>query len=251
MLTHVIALLSVCTCANQDTPTAKVLIEKMLARYHAAKTLTGQVKLTVSAQGGSASLNSTIQYERPAKFYLYQQKVSGTPDPESPSKWLVTSDGNLFSYNVPNDKFLAAPGVRLLEPVVNARARTQHTIATIYGAAGKSLGDRSMPLDVAIGGREDLTFRIGQWATREVVGTKEIGGKSAYLVAGDYRAYSGSPVLGKFQMAITAEGDLLQYVEEQHVGVEGRDAVKVHSQWDVQFAVDGKVDPALFKVVTR
>lgn len=251
MLTQFIALLSVCTCPNQDAPTAKDLIEKMLAKYHAAKTLTGQVKLTVSAEGGSASLSSTLQYERPNKLYLYQQKLSGTPDPESPSKWLITSDGNLFSYNIPNDKFLASPGVRLVEPVQNARARTQHTIATIYAAAGKSLGDRSMPLDIAIGGREDLIFRIGQWATRAVIGTKEVSGKTGYIVGGDYRAYSGSPVLGKFQITVTAEGDLLQYVEEQHVAVEGRDKVKVVSQWDVQFAVDGKVDPALFKVVTR
>lgn len=251
MLTHAIALLSVCTGVTQQSPSAKVLIEKMLARYHAAKTLTGQVKLTVSAEGGSATLNSTIQYERPSKLYLYQQKTTGTPDTESPSKWLVTSDGRIFSYNVPNEKFLAAPGVRLVEPVSNPRAKTEHTIATIYGAAGKSLGDRSMPFDIAIGGREDLVFRIGQWETRETRGTKEIGGKTAYLVKGKYRPYAGALTIGEFQMAITAEGDLLQYVEEQHVGVEGRNPVKVHSQWDVQFNVDGKVDPALFKVITR
>lgn len=251
MLTQFIALLSVCTCPNQDAPTAKVLIEKMLARYHAAKTLTGQVKLTVSAEGGSATLNTTIQYERPNKLYLFQQKSSGTPDAESPSKWLVTSDGRIFSYNVPNEKFLAAPGVRLVEPVSNPRAKIEHTIATIYGAAGKSLGDRSTPLDIAIGGRGDLVYRIGQWATREVIGTKEIGGKTVYLVGGQYRPYAGSEVIGKYQMALTPDGDLLQYVDEQVVGVEGRNPVKVHSQWDVQFTVDGKVDPALFKVITR
>lgn len=250
MLTHAIALLSVCTGATQESPSAKTLIEKMLARYYAAKTLTGQIKLTVSAGGGSATLNTNVQYERPSKFYLFQQKTSGNPDPEAPSKWLVTSDGTMFSYNTPNDKYLAGPGVRLGEPVHNPRTKTDHTIATIYAAAAKSIGDRSMPLDIAISGKEDLIFRIGQWQTRQTSGSTQIAGQTAYIVKGMYRPHAGAQTIGEFQMSITADGDLLQYIETQHVAVEGRE-VKVVSQWDVQFAVNGKVDPSLFKVIIR
>lgn len=251
MLTHTIALLTVCICHPQDAPDAKKLIEKMLARYHDAKTLTGTIKLTVTAAGGSAKMDTALQFERPAKFYLSQQKNVANPDPETPSKWLVTSDGQMFSYNIPNDQYESAPGLRLGEPVFNTRTKTTHTIATIYGASSKSIGDRSMPLDVAVGGQPDLLYRIGQWQTRSVKGKKMIGDISTYLVSGSYRPYASAEPVGTYQMAISEEGDLLQYVEEQYVAVDGRDPVKVHSQWDVQLKVDGKVDPTLFKVIIK
>lgn len=252
ILTHAIALLAVCTCPAQDAPDAKTLVEKMLARYHAAKTLTGTIKLTVSTKEGSAALDTTLQYERPNKLYIFQRKRVANPDPESPSQWLVTSDGTMFSYNVPNDRFHAAPTLRLVEPVNNQRVKLEHDLASIYSAASKSIGDRSMPLDVAVAGKEDLLYRAGQWASRQLQGTKEIAGKTAYLVGGNFRPYNGAEVIGKYQMAITADGELLNYIEEQYIGVEGRpDPVRIVSTWEVQLQIDGQVNQALFKVVVR
>ncbi len=224
----------------------------MLARYHAAKTLTGTIKLTVSTKEGSAALDTTLQYERPNKLYIFQRKRVANPDPESPSQWLVTSDGNMFSYNVPNDRFHAAPTLRLVEPVNNQRVKIEHDIASIYHAASKSIGDRSMPLDVAIAGKDDLLYRVGQWASRALQGTKEIAGKTAFLVGGDFRPYNGTDVIGTYQMAITADGELLNYMEKQHVGVEGRpNPVEVISNWEVRLQIDGQVNQGLFKVIVK
>lgn len=236
------------------SPSAKGLIEKMMSRYYAAQTLTGKIKLTVSTKAGSASLETEVQYERPSKLYLRQQKNVASPDPSQPSKWLVTSDGKTFSYDVPNERYEASPGLRLVEPVSNVRVKTVHTIASIYAAASKSIGDRSMPLDMAISNRDDLVYRRAQWATYQIRGTKEISGRQANLIGGDFRPYAGAEVIGKYQMAITNEGDLLQYVEETNVAVgEGANSqiVRVTSQWDVDLKVGGAVSPALFKVVIR
>jgi hypothetical protein len=253
MLTCAIALCSLVVAPTQ-APTAKQLIEKMLLRYHGAQTLTGTVKLTVSTSAGSASMETAMQYERPSKLYLLQQKTSANPDPDQPARWLVTSDGKMFSYQIPNDRYHTAPGLRLVEPVENPRVKVKHDIASIYAASSKSIGDRSMPLDIAIAAPDDLRYRRAQWATYVVNGEKEIAGKKAYLVGGDFRQYAGAPVSGRYQMAITDTGDILQYGEETNISVgEGAQAqtIKVSSQWDVNLNVNGKVDPALFKVIVR
>lgn len=235
-------------------PTAKQLVEKMLNRYYDAKTLTGDIKLTVATNAGSASMSTKLQFEKPAKLYILQQKLVANPDPDQPSRWLVTSDGNMFSYSVPNDKFYSAPGLRLVEPVVNTRANVTLDYRLIYKAAAKSLGDRSMPLDIAIAFNKDLLYRRNQWATMSVTGQKDFGGKTAYLVSGDYRDYLGAQVTGKYQMAITEDGDLLQYAEDTHIAVgEGANTqtVEVTNTWDVSLKVNAPVDQALFKVIVK
>lgn len=255
MLSQAVVLLAVCCGTSQQEPTAKDLIQKMLVTYHEAKTLTGSVHLTVSAQGaGSASLNTNIQYERPSKLYLFQKKQVSNPEPDVPLQWLITSDGNMFSYQVPNDKWASAPGLRLVEPVNNPRVSKPQTIANIYAASSKSIGDRSMPLDIAIADRNDLIYRRGQWIDYALTGQKEINGRTGSIIKGKLRMYSGAEQAGEYQMVVTKEGELLQYVEQVKVATgDGPNPpfTTITSQWNVDFKVNGKVDPALFKVIVR
>ncbi len=253
MLTQAIALLAFSTC-HSGQASARDLIQKMLTVYHGAKTMTGTIKLTVSTTSGSASLDTALQFERPSKFYLRQRKLVANPDPEQPTEWLVSSDGKLFSYPVPNDKYANAMGVRLVEPVANPRAGSIHDLASIYAAASKSIGDRSMPLDIAIAARGDLVYRRAQWATYAVVGEKQVRGKKANLISGDFRQYSGAVVTGIYQMAVTDTGELLQYVEVTNVAVgdgPNSQTVRITSQWEVDLTINGKVDPTLFKVLVK
>lgn len=255
MLTPAVVLLAVFANPTTQEPQAKDLIQKMLAAYHGAKTLTGTVNLTVTAEGaGSATLNSTLQYERPGKLYLFQRKNVVNPDPDQPVQWLVTSDGSKFSYQVPNDRYQSSPGLRLVEPVDNPRVGVVHNIGTIYTASSKSIGDRSMPIDIAIADRNDLVYRRGQWINYAPKGQKEIRGRAGTIIGGDLRGYAGGPQTGSYQMVITHEGELLQYVEVVTVKAgEDRNApeVKITSLWDVDLKINGKVDPALFKVIVR
>jgi hypothetical protein len=255
MLTQAVVLLAFCSSSPYQEPTAKDLIQKMLAVYHGAKTLTGTVQLTVTAEGaGSATLNTNLQFERPAKLYLFQKKQAQNPDPEQPSQWLVTSDGEKFSYQIPNDRYPSAPGLRLVEPVVNPRVNVNHTIGSIYAASSKSIGDRSMPLDIAIAERNDLVYRRGQWMTYGNSGSKDIRGKTGYIVGGKFRMYASGPETGTYQMVITSDGELLQYVEKVNVATsqdQNPNYVTVVSQWDVDLKINGAVNAALFKVVVK
>jgi hypothetical protein len=55
-------------------------------------------------------------------------------------------------------------------------------------------------------------------------------------------------------MAITSEGELLEYAEIMNVATtqgQGANFVKVLSTWDVNLKVNGTVDPALFKVIVK
>ena len=111
-----------------------------------------------------------------------------------------------------------------------------------------------MPLDIAIAGRTDLVYRRAQWVNYAATGSREFNGKQATIITGDFRQYAGAPTSGKYQMAITAEGDLVQYIEQMTVAVEQGDnprTMRITSQWDVSLVPNGKVDPSLFKVITR
>lgn len=254
MLSTAIAILALSGNGLPQEQTAPGLISKMLARYHDAKTLVGTIRLTVSAQNQSVTMDTAVQFELPSKLYIKQQKNVANPNPEQLSSWLVTSDGKNFTYDAPvvnTSLGHTNRGTRLGESVYNRNYNITNDVRSIYVAAGQSLGDRSMPLDIAIGRREDLVYRRNQWVNYTLGGTKEIGGKTAYLVTGDYRDYAGAPSSGVYQMAITADGDLLQYVEKTKIALDsqGAQTVTLTNQWDVNLIVNGKVDPALFKVV--
>ncbi|MBC8063287.1 MAG: hypothetical protein H7Y17_00530, partial [Chlorobia bacterium] len=166
-----------------------------------------------------------------------------------------TSDGNKFSYQIENSSYHRAPGLRLTEPVANPRVGVTHTLASIYAASSKSIGDRSTPLDIAISAPGDLVYRAGQWGKgygKE--GKKEINGKSAFLVGGEFRPYAGAEATGRYHMAITEGGELLEYIEVIKVAVgdgPNPQIVEVTSRWDVNLIINGKVDPSLFRVVSR
>lgn len=251
MLINAILMVASIASAHAQAPTSKELIEKMLNRYYAANTLTGKVRLTVAAQGATASLDTEVQFEKPSKLYIHQQKNVADPDPSRPTSWLVTSDGVKYTYDAPiltNGLGASRSGTRLKEDVLDPRTGTKNDVKMIYAVARPTLGDFSMPLDIALAHPANLRYRRGQWIDHAVTGTKEIRGKTAYIVSGKYRINQGEPESGRYQMAITADGDLLQYVESIVVGV-GSKNVEIISQWDVDFTINGPVNPALFKVV--
>jgi hypothetical protein len=247
MLINAILMVASVASAHAQAPTSKALIEKMLGRYYTANSLVGKVRLTVAAENATATLDTELQYEKPAKVYIHQQKNVADPDPTRPTSWLVTSDGVKFTYDAPN-LTNGQKRTRLREDVLDPRTGKPNDVKMIYAVVRPTLGDFSMPLDIAFAHPANLNYRRGQWINHSVTGTTEIRGKMAYLVAGAYRISQGEPESGKYQMAITADGDLLQYVERIVVGVNGKN-VEIVSQWDVDLTVNGTVNAALFKLI--
>jgi hypothetical protein len=234
--------------------TAPELVGKMLRYYDAAQTLTGTIRFVQSVGEVSVGIDTSLQYEKPSKLYIRQDRRSSEP-----RTFLVTSDGKFFSYDLPEGR-LAVPGERLYEPVEqNGRFLGYRDI---YAIVSRSLGDRSAALDIAIARLDDLKFIRGQWATVEYAA--EQPGNGVKVVTGDWRAYASAPVSGRYTMWIGENGELKRFAQREVIQPEAtvlderfreRPAQlnvgpqQVNSVWEVDLKVNGEPDQKLFKVV--
>lgn len=226
---------------HQDaTPNAAKIISDMLMSYRQAKTLTGTISLRVSDGKGQTGITTTVQYEKPSKLYIKQEKAGATAK-------LVTSDGKHFSYDLPENQGLFVKPGRLIESVVNGRGETQE-VTHIYAASSASLFDRSTPLDIIISRKEDLEYINQQWATVVYRSQTEINGVKAHVVGGDWRLYGNSPVIGKYEFTILESGDLVRYVQQETYRKDGAPVTATY-QYDVKVQRDGKPNQELFNVV--
>lgn len=217
---------------------AAQLVSRMLAYYNSAKTLSGTIQMTQTAGGKQAVVSTALQAEWPAKLYLRQElKASFGTD-----SWLVTSDGMVFSYDPPSE----LEGKRLAEPVDYGAGN--HDIRSIYAATVKSIYDRSTPLDIIIGRKEDLRYRNYQWVNVVVQGEAKIGEDTVTIIGGQWREYGQAPPSATYTMAIDAQNRLRQFTLREKIGVQNT-VQDVTTVWDVNVVKDTPVKPELFKVV--
>lgn len=225
-----------------QTETAGQTVSKMMAHYYGAKVLIGTIILNQRSGSKVATIATQLQVQSPNKVFLRQRLDASYGQVE----WLVTSDGNSFTYDPPK----GIEGKRLMESCW--QNGISFTYRNVYQAVVQSLGDRSTPLDLVMGRREDLEYRRLQWATLTKLGDSKLGDVPVTVVGGKLRDYGKAPVSGQYEMYIDAKYQLLRYVEHESVAVKvnGQDVVQaVESVWDVNIAIDGTVDPALFKVI--
>lgn len=243
-MTSLVATLALLAGA-QAAPTPAQLISDVFAKYHAAQKISGQIVLTQSIGQQSGALVTTLQLERPGKLYIRQVRQTANP-----VQWLVTCDGNTFSYDEPLPAELRKQ--RLVENlrVWDAKAKKFNplTLKDAYAAAVKSLGDRSAPLDIAIARVEDLRAMRLQWSKLKYEGLVDRGDQKAHLVTGDWHEYGDAPATGTFRMVISEGRELLQYAVAEPVSVSGV-VQTVVSTWNVNLKLDGEVDQSLFKVI--
>lgn len=239
MLTTFVA---VATLTQTAPPKPSELVSKMLAYYHGAKTVSGEILFKQTAGGQSKEGKTTLQLERPNKLYIRQDLQVM----DMPPTTVVVSDGKNFSYSMPLSKAPDGRG-RLYERV--KQPDRDFTVGEIYLTAGGSIVDRSAPLNIVVGRQRDLEFHRQQWATLEYQNTEKIDGKTAHLITGRWKE---SPVdqvsSGWFQMAITTEGELLRYATRHNVQVQDFAPVEIITTWTVKLTKNGKVDPKLFRV---
>jgi hypothetical protein len=245
MLTAFVALALATPALPQDQGfDGPALISKMLAYYSSAKTMTGTITQTVKVGNASeVALVTTLQFEKPSKLYLRQQKKAGNR-----RVWLTVSNGKEFSYNPPSlGLSIDDPNRRLLEPVVENNV-TKY-VKDIYVAAASGLGDRSAPLDIAIGRNEDLRFLRDQWQTVEYKGTTDYEDLQVHVILGQWRQYGNVPASGQYRMFITDGGELKQFARSETLQNDAGQTMPVFTTWDVKLVKNGKVDPALFAKV--
>lgn len=223
-----------------EAPSA--LVSRMIAYYYDARTVAGSIVLTQRTDKNQIQIVTKLQFEKPNNFYLHQRLNAAYGQRD----WLVTSDGNSFTYDPPR----GVEGTRLMESCWQNGVMFTHR--NIYQAVVDSIGDRSCPLDLIIGRKEDLEFRRLQWATLDRLGETKIGDLDVTVIGGKYRDYGRAPVSGTYEMHIDASGQLRRYVERETVAVKvnRQDVIQqVESVWDVSIVKDGPVDQSLFKVV--
>ena len=122
------------------------------------------------------------------------------------------------------------------------------TIRDVYAAASAGLGDRSMPLDIAISRNEDLRFLRDQWATVEYKGTTDYEGSPVHVIMGKWRPYGNALTSADYRMFITDGGELKQFARSEILSNEGGQTLPVFTTWDVKLVKNGKPDAKLFKI---
>ncbi|MCW5935870.1 MAG: hypothetical protein KIT11_01000 [Fimbriimonadaceae bacterium] len=234
-MTPLFVLLAAC---QNDPPTASELISRMIAHYYEAKTISGTIDTTIQIGVEKATITSVLVLERPTRLFI-GQTTSVAPK----ARFLLTSDGKEFSYNRPvqTSQDVVGSGARLIEPVTE-----ETTLGDIYRAAGLSLAERSVPIDLAIADVRDLRLFKEQLVTLgepvEVPGTEP----KQYRIEGDWRLTALEPVTAQYRITCNEKGDLLEYELAQ--GAEQAGAV-VRRIWKVDFKVDEPVEKKAFTVV--
>lgn len=238
--------------SGQSSPDGAQLISTMFKHYASASSLTGTIRMTQTLGSHSITLDTEIAYEAPSKYYLKQQLNSAT----EPKSWLVTSDGTTFSYNYPNTRrwVQGGPSGRLMEAVQPISGGPAMTYRDIYRATSLSIGDQSVPEDLAIAGQIELQAIKDQIAGITVAGTRKIGEDSVTVLTGNWREYARAPASATYAMYITEAGDLKRYERHETVAVnlpngQSLSPQQVTTVWDVDLKVNGKPDEAVFQVV--
>ncbi len=215
------------------------LVGRMLAYYNDAKSMTGRIMLTQSANGVSGTVETFLQFETPSKLYIRQQKSVGDQ-----RVFTVISDGKTFGYDSP-----VRDGKRLYEKVAPAKDYFLN-VRQIYAATSAGLADRSTPLDIAIGRTEDLSFLKSQLVTVTYQGTTKYGEEDVHVVMGDWRPYGEAGTEGQYRMYITEGGELRQFALSQTIQPKGApQAIQAMSTWNIKLTKNGKPDPALWSSV--
>jgi hypothetical protein len=181
-------------------PDPSALVSKMIQRYHGAATIGGTVGTRLRWDDQELTIQTTLWLERPGKLYLKQVTSVG-------STFLVTADGNEFSYDKPLSGQVEdlQRGGRLLE------AQAGKTLQDVYAIASLSIAERSTPLDLAIARIDDLRMLRNQWVSVEAGPDQRGGTETLLTVVGKWTSNPEYGTLGKFEMAITPEGDLRRF----------------------------------------
>ncbi len=228
-------------------PTPGQLISKMFAKYNAAKSLTAEISYTIQVAGQTATVNTTLQYQRPGLLYIRQGK-SGVNQTA-----MAVCDGTHIAYTRPFDDTLKGEGNRTFGELALNPDLSKMTVGDAYTAMSMSLYDRSTATDILIGNPTDLEFVMNQWASLKDDGAIDFNGVKARQISGEWRPYKVSPsgqparIEGKYDMTISEEGDLLQFrLLDIGYTEAGQPVPGAMNTWVVKAKVDAPADAKLF-----
>lgn len=222
-------------------PQAAPLVSKMLAKFSAAQEMVGAIVMTQSYEGHKYIVDTSVQFLKPYKLFIKQ--VSNRTPPEV---WVASSTGTQISYDVqPHLKELVKTK-RFLESQTEEHEVLK--VGEVYHVVSRSIGDRSVPLDIAIGHIDDLKYIRNQWKTMSVKGTAVFNGQDVYEIVGDWRPHLTAGVRGKYAMLIDKNNELKQYSITEMFALGKSEPKPITTVWDVDLKIDAKSDPALYRI---
>ena len=235
----------------QETgPKPAALLGKMFARYAEANALSGRVnyRQVGTANGQSAELTVTTEFAilRPAQLRIVQSSSK-----HKQKKFVVTSDGNEFTYDVPDLE--AGPNLRLSQPAVDPAGAPN--VGRLLAFSRASLPDSRSPfLAVACGAVWDLKNLQGQWASLQSGGPGDVNGVACHIVKGKWRQAASQSPTGTFAAWITPEGDLLKYSTEEKLDFNDENkkplgTATILSEWTGTVTLNPVIADGTFKVV--
>jgi hypothetical protein len=193
-------------------------ISAMLGNYYNAPVIVGKIVKTQTTKEYpdiKAVITTELQLDRKNhRLYLMQdmKRVNAADN----RKWIVTANGKVVTYDRPNGAERLDSKKRLAENQVFEGK--QLNIGDVYALSSKSLGDRSLPLDVIIGRIEDLRYVKGQLATIDKTRTETLSGESYTVVNGKWRDYETAPVTGYYEMWIDEKNNLKRFIHQETIG---------------------------------
>lgn len=250
-----------------DELTGDQILSKLIAKYSAASSMSGEFLMTQTAQNKKVTILTKIATEKPSKLYIEQ--TSETVDPRT---WKAVCDGGTFVYDSP-----WKPGS------VFARQRIQESTAFVdkadgqpkvmklndlYIASRRSLGDPTSPfLELTLHSPESMTTlkayskrlykpKKGADKTLEdgtvvysITGQIQFGAKDVadrgLTVSEDYNA------IGRIELLVSKEFDLRQVKISESLSIPVPDSnlpvqVSVVTTWAGKLNLDVKNDPKIF-----
>ncbi|GAB4128328.1 MAG: hypothetical protein Fur0036_15140 [Fimbriimonadaceae bacterium] len=224
MMTSLLLLAAAQPMAAPQNLTPGQLISKMFARYHGAKSLTGNILLTIDDGRGKVRVETSLGFTEGSKMFVRQAKVDGQK-----ASMFCVSDGRIVIYSRP-ESLLDQRQVPLSEPVTVGDETK--TVQDLYGIAVGVMIDRSLPQDVVFARKTDMEAIIGQLVNYQFDGKAQVGEREGLVVTGTYRSYAEAPPRGLYRMVISEAGDLIQFVlDEQVTTPEG--VARLRWTWDV------------------
>ncbi len=244
---------------TQTTPTtgssnsAAELLGLVIERYHQARTITGTIVNTQTADGvRPITINTSFQFRRPAHLYIQQT----TPDARRlpPGRWVVTSDGDEFSYSRPfNPSEPDNPLLRISEKVIVRGEILQ--VGDIVLAARNGLGDRQCPiLDLVCAKTEMLQYLRGTWKSITEGPEEVYKGQKCRVIEGQYAANPALLPTGTYKIFINSGFDVVRYEVTEKFGALDPETkrqmeIAYTLAWDANLTLNGPVQEKLFTVV--
>ena len=227
----------------------------MFARYAGSKSVFGTIKMVQTAMNKSLEVDTTLAFERPSLFYLLQHQA----DDKFPDEAII-SDGIQVAYSKTPTAFSSVP--RIIESV-HPKGEPELTTTDFYKfiAVGQPLGKKTLPLNVAVGAKNDLMYTKYQLLTFTLSGKETVDGRDAYRIDGDWADEPTHPKEGTFSMWSTPDGDLVQFANKMSFAVPAAylkqqrlplsafpNGIVVDTVWSVSLTVDQPVNHNLFQL---